>query len=43
MFHDILKQKNAFLCYKIEKFKSKKIDIFPKGLVQDLGPKLAIF
>ena len=42
--YDILEQKNAFLGYKNKKFiKSKKIDIFQKGLTQGFGPKMAIF
>ena len=44
MFYDILEQENAFLGYKIKKSKkSKKINIFPKGLVEGFGPKLAFF
>ena len=38
MFYDILERKNAFLgCSK-----SRKIDIFPKGLTHGFGPKMAI-
>ena len=43
VFYDILEQKNAFLGYKNEKFKSRKIDIFPKGLTHGFGLKMAIF
>ena len=44
VFYDILERKNAFLGYKNKKFiKSKKIDIFPKGLTHGFGPKMAIF
>ena len=30
-FYDFLEKKNAFLGYKNKKFKSRKIDLFPKG------------
>ena len=44
VFYDILERKNAFLGYKIEKFKkSKKFDIFPKGLTHGFGTKTGIF
>ena len=44
VFYGILEQKNAFLGYKNDKFKkSKKIDIFPKGLTYGFGPKMATF
>ena len=39
VFYDILERKNAFLAYKNKHFKSRKINIFPKGF----GQKLAIF
>ena len=42
-FYDFLEKKNAFLGYKNKKFKSRKIDIFPKGLTHGFGPKMAIF
>ena len=42
VFYDILERKNAFLGYKNKKFKSRKIDIFPKGLTHGFGPKMAI-
>ena len=39
-----LERKNAFLSYKNKKLtKSRKIDIFPKGLTYGFGPKMAIF
>ena len=41
--YDILKRKNAFLEYKNKMLKSRKIDIFPKGLTHGFGPKMAIF
>ena len=41
--YDILEPKNAFLRYKNTKIKSRKIDIFPKGLTNGFGPKMAIF
>ena len=43
IFYDILERKIAFLGYKIKKFKSQKIDIFPKGLTHGFSPKMAIF
>ena len=43
VFHDILKQKNAFVDYKNKKFKQSKVDIFPKGLTHAFGQKMAIF
>ena len=43
IFYDILEQKNAFLGYKKRSSKSRKIDIFPKGLTHGFGPKVAIF
>ena len=43
VFYDILERKNAFLGQKKQKFKSRKIDIFPKGLTHLFGPKMAIF
>ena len=42
--YDIPKRKNAFLGFKTKKFKkSKKIDIFPKGLTHGFGIKIGIF
>ena len=43
VFYDILGWKNAFLGCKNKMFKSRKIDIFPKGLTHGFGPKMAIF
>ena len=43
MFYDILERKNGFLGYKKRSSKSRKIDIFPKGLTHGFGPKMAIF
>ena len=43
IFDDILEQRNSFLSYKNKKFKSRKIDIFPKGLTRSFGPEIAIF
>ena len=39
IFYDILERKNAFLGYKNKTFKSRKINIFPKGLTHSCGPK----
>ena len=42
-FYDILERKNALLSYKNKKFKkSKKNDIFSKGLTHGCGRKMAI-
>ena len=43
VFYDILERENAFLGYKIKKFKSRKTDILAKGLTHGFGPKMAIF
>ena len=44
VFYDILEGKNAFLGHKTKKFKkSKKIDIFPKGLTLGFGIKNGMF
>ena len=43
VFYDILERKNAFLGYKNNKFKSRKIEIFAKGVTHGFGVKLAIF
>ena len=43
VFYDILKGKNLFLGYKKRSWKSRKIEIFPKGLVHGFSPKMAIF
>ena len=42
-FYDILERKNAFLGYKNKTFKSRKINIFPKGLTHSCGPKWPFF
>ena len=42
IFYDILEKKNAFLAYTRSQ-KSRKINIFPKGLTNGFGPKMAIF
>ena len=39
VFYDILERENAFLGYKNKKFKSWKIDIFPKGVNPWFWPK----
>ena len=43
VFYDILKRKNGFLGTKTRNAKSRKIDIFPKGLTHGFGPKMGIF
>ena len=43
VFYNNLERKNAFLGYKTRSSKSRKIDIFPKGLVHCFCPKMAIF
>ena len=43
VFYNILEWKNAFLGYKKKKFKTRKIDIFPKGLTHGIRQKLNIF
>ena len=43
VFSDILERKTAIVGYKNNKFKNRKIHIFPKGLVHGFGPKMAIF
>ena len=37
------RRKNPFLGYKNNKFKGRKIDIFPNGLTHSFGPKMALF
>ena len=39
----VLERKKAFLGYKHKKLKTRKIDIFPKGLTHGFGTKMAIF
>ena len=43
VFYDILERKNAFLDYKNKKFKTRNIDIFPRGLTHGFGRKMAFF
>ena len=43
VFYDILQRKKAFLRYKNNKFKRRKMDIFANGLTHGFGPKMAIF
>ena len=43
VFYDILERKNAFLGYKTRSHKSRKIDIFPKGLPMVLVQKWPFF
>ena len=43
VFYDILERKNAFLGNKKKSTKSRKIDIFPKGLTHGFAQKLVIF
>ena len=43
VFYDILHRKNAFVAYKTKSSKSGKTEIFPKGLTNTFGTKLAIF
>ena len=43
MFYDILERKNASLSHKNKSSKSRKIDIFPKGLTHGFGLKIAFF
>ena len=43
LFHGFLERENAILGYKKTGSKSRKIDIFPKGLTHRFGPKMAIF
>ena len=42
VFYDILEPKTVLLGYK-NKFKSQKIEIFPKGLTHGFGSKMAFF
>ena len=43
VFYNILHRKNAFFAYKTKSSKSRKTEIFPKGLTNSFSPKLAIF
>ena len=42
VFYNILERKNAFLAHKKRSSKSRKIEIFPKGLAHGFGQKMAI-
>ena len=42
VFYALLQRKKGFLGYKTRNWKSRKIDIFPKGLTHGFGPKMAI-
>ena len=43
MFYDILERKNAFLGKKTRSLKSRKSEIFSKGLTHSFDLKMAIF
>ena len=43
VFYGILERKNAFQGYETKSLKSRKIEIFPKGLTHGCGPKMAGF
>ena len=43
VFYDILDKKKPFKTIKISSWKSRTIEIFPKGLVDDFFQQLAIF
>ena len=43
VFYDILEGKTPFSAIKTSSLKERKIDISPKGLTHDFGPKMAIF
>ena len=43
VFYDILEQKMIFYAIKTRSSKSRKIEIFPKGLTHGFGQKMAIF
>ena len=42
VFYDILQRKNSFVGFKNKKLKSRKIDIFTKGLTHGFCPKMTI-
>ena len=42
VFYDILERKTPFWAIKRKSLKSRKIDIFSKGLTEGFGPKIAI-
>ena len=41
--YDLLERKDAFPVKTTRSSKSRKIDIFPKGLTNGFGPRMAIF
>ena len=43
VFYDILDRKNGFLAIKTRSLKSRKIEIFPRGLTHGFAQKLAFF
>ena len=43
VFYNILERKKAFLAHKKRSSKSRKIEIFLKGLIHGFGQKMAIF
>ena len=43
IFYDILDRKNALLGYKKKSSKSRKIDVFSKGLTHGFGPNIVSF
>ena len=43
VFYNIVERKNAFLAHKKRSSKSRKIEIFLKGLTHGSGQKMAIF
>ena len=43
VFYDILDQKKPFQAIKTRSSRSRKIDMFPKGLNHGFGPKIAFF
>ena len=43
VFYDILEQKTPFEAVKGRSLKSRKFDIFPRGLTHGFGPKMSIF
>ena len=43
LFYDVLKKDTPFQTIKTRSSKSRKIDIFPKGLTDGFGTKMAIF
>ena len=43
VFYNILEIKNAYLALKTTRLKSRKSEIFPKGLTHSFGQNMAIF